>query len=93
MYCVHAVHPPYALKTEGDEEKGETGNKEWTVVLCMEAKNSGDPGPSVGFVVERVNVNVGREGTSVVLIGWDVMGRIGRGGGCSLCCFILAEPQ
>ena len=54
--------------SENDER--EAGNSERTVVLCVEIENSGEPGPHIGFSLERVDVKIGGEGTTTRLIGW-----------------------
>ncbi|KAF7980356.1 hypothetical protein HWV62_38801 [Athelia sp. TMB] len=72
---MRTVFVPYVLlnnKEEQDEdERREAGNEERTVVLCVEVENSGESGPGVGFAVEKVEVNVGDEGATATLIGWD----------------------
>ncbi|KIM69690.1 hypothetical protein SCLCIDRAFT_720501 [Scleroderma citrinum Foug A] len=53
----------------GNEER-EAGNSERTVVLCIEVENCGEPGPHIGFSLERVDVKIGGEGVTTRLIGW-----------------------
>ncbi|KAL4073822.1 TRAPP trafficking subunit Trs65-domain-containing protein, partial [Scleroderma citrinum] len=55
---------------DGGNEEREAGNSERTVVLCIEVENSGDPGPHIGFSLERIDVKIGGEGTTTRLIGW-----------------------
>ncbi|KAJ7490314.1 TRAPP trafficking subunit Trs65-domain-containing protein [Mycena galericulata] len=60
-------------EADDDRERLEAGTDERTVVLCVELENSGDSGRTVGFEVERVEVNVGGgddAGARAVLVGW-----------------------
>ncbi|KAF8961451.1 TRAPP trafficking subunit Trs65-domain-containing protein [Flammula alnicola] len=79
---MRTVFVPYVLlpETEGviegldeeekERERREAGSEERTVVLCVEIENSGDLGMTAGFMVEKVDVNIGGEGARATLIGW-----------------------
>lgn len=54
-----------------ERDRREAGNEERTVVLCVEVENSGDSGPGVAFVIERVEISVSGEGAKTTMIGWD----------------------
>ncbi|KAF5325505.1 hypothetical protein D9619_009948 [Psilocybe cf. subviscida] len=83
---MRTVFVPYVLlpETEGlsanldeeskERERRDAGNDERTVVLCVEIENSGDPGATAGFLVEKVDVNIGGEGAKATLIGWGEQG-------------------
>lgn len=58
------------IDPEEEKERREAGNEERTVVLCVEIENSGESGSNVGFIVEKVDVNVTGEGSKTILIGW-----------------------
>ncbi|KAJ7639092.1 TRAPP trafficking subunit Trs65-domain-containing protein [Roridomyces roridus] len=61
------------VKEETDEDP-EAGTDERTVVLCVELENSGDSGRTVGFEIERVEVNVGSgddAGARAILVSWE----------------------
>ena len=55
---------------EKERERREAGREEKTVVLCVEIENSGDLGMNAGFLVEKVDINIGGEGAKATLIGW-----------------------
>jgi hypothetical protein len=57
-------------EVEDERERLEAGNEERTVVLCVEVENSGESGPNVDFLVEKVDVKIGGEGAKATLIGW-----------------------
>ncbi|KAG5644479.1 hypothetical protein DXG03_008306 [Asterophora parasitica] len=57
-------------ETQEEQERREAGNEERTVVLCVEVENSGESGPGIGFMVEKVDVAIGGEGAKATLIGW-----------------------
>ncbi|PPQ70667.1 hypothetical protein CVT25_010769 [Psilocybe cyanescens] len=83
---MRTVFVPYVLlpETEGtiedldeekkEQERREAGSEEKTVVLCVEVENSGDLGMTAGFMVEKVDVNIGGEGAKATLIGWGDSG-------------------
>ncbi|KAF9011730.1 hypothetical protein BDQ17DRAFT_1387346 [Cyathus striatus] len=75
---MRTVFVPYVLlpTEEGDQERDrrEAGTEERTVVLCVEVENSGEAGSKVGFMVEKVDVNIGGEGAKTTLIGWGDAG-------------------
>lgn len=83
---MRTVFVPYVLLPETEElsanmdeeskerERRDAGNDERTVVLCVEIENSGDPGATAGFLVEKVDVSIGGEGAKATLIGWGEQG-------------------
>ncbi|GLB39687.1 putative TRAPP trafficking subunit Trs65 [Lyophyllum shimeji] len=57
-------------EVQEERERREAGNEERTVVLCVEVENSGESGPGIGFMIEKVDVSIGGEGARATLVGW-----------------------
>ncbi|EDR10456.1 uncharacterized protein LACBIDRAFT_325492 [Laccaria bicolor S238N-H82] len=65
------MHTVFVLK---EHKQREAGSAKQTVVLCVEIEDSGKLGIGAGFMVEKVDVKIGREVVKVTLIGWVEFG-------------------